>query len=102
MKQTRKKYAAEFKAKVALAALSNQMTLSEISEKYSISTSMISKWKAEFVANASAAFKDKPLSTADQEKEKQELYAKIGKLEMKLDFAKRVSKELGIPVPADD
>lgn len=78
------------------------MTLSEISEKYAVSTSMISKWKAEFVANASAAFKDKPVTAEEQEKEKQELYAKIGKLQVKLDFAKRVSKELGIPIPADD
>lgn len=27
---------------------------------------------------------------------------KIGRLEMKLDFAKRASKALGIPMPADD
>ena len=102
MKPNRKKYAAEFKVKVALAALSNQMTLSEISEKYAVSTSMISKWKTEFVTNASTAFKDKPVTAEEQEKERQELYAKIGKLQVKLDFAKRVSKELGIPIPADD
>jgi len=36
------------------------------------------------------------------EKETQELYAKNGKLEMMLDFAKRASKKLGIPMPADD
>lgn len=30
------------------------------------------------------------------------LYAKIGKLEVMLDFAKRASKKLGIPMPADE
>jgi hypothetical protein len=30
------------------------------------------------------------------------LYEKIGKLEMKLDFAKRASEKLRIPMPAND
>lgn len=36
------------------------------------------------------------------EKQKDRYLRKIGDLEMQLDFAKRVSKKLGIEMPADD
>jgi len=101
MKGKRKKYSAEFKTEVALAALQNQMTVSEITEKYQVSTGMIYKWRDALVANASAAFADKK---ADVSKDRQidNLHRKIGELEMMLDFAKRVSRQLGIEIPADN
>lgn len=36
------------------------------------------------------------------EKQKDRYLRKIGDLEMRLDFAKRVSRKLGIEIPADD
>jgi hypothetical protein len=35
------------------------------------------------------------------QKERDNLHRKIGELEMKLDFAKRVSRQLGISIPED-
>ena len=55
-KSTRRKHTAEFKAKVALEALREQSTLSELSSKYELSQAQISRWKSEFVKNAAAAF----------------------------------------------
>jgi len=101
-KTTRKKYTPEFKARVAIEALKEQSTLAELSRKYEVSQAMISRWKGELLQNAGTVFGSKGIGDAAQEAEKQRLYEKIGRLEMKLDFAKRVSKQLGIPVPADD
>lgn len=101
-KTTRKKYTPEFKARVALEALKEQSTLAELAKKYELSPAMISHWKADLVKNASAAFGAQGSSDEDIEKKNKELYAKIGKLEVMLDFAKRASKKLGIQMPADD
>ena len=44
---SRKKYSADFKAKVALEALKEQMTLPELEKKFGVSQYMISRWKRE-------------------------------------------------------
>ena len=92
----------EFKAQVAIEALKEQSTLAELAKKYEVSPTMISHWKADLVKNAGAAFGKQGKSEDEVEKKNQELYAKIGKLEVMLDFAKRASRKLGIPMPADE
>ena len=51
-KTTRRKFTAEFKAKVALEAIKDQQTLSELSRKFEVSPVIISRWKGEFLENA--------------------------------------------------
>ncbi len=102
MKGTRKKYDAKFKAKVALEAIKERETLNELAVKYEVSPVMISRWKKEFIANSSAAFEAPKIDDAYIEKQKDRYLRKIGDLEMQLDFAKRVSRQLGIEIPADD
>ena len=99
-KTSRKKYTPEFKAQVAIEALKEQSTLADLARKYEVSSTMISHWKADLVENAGAAFGRQGKSEEGVEKN-QKLHAKIGKLEVMLDFAKRTSRKLGIPVPAD-
>ena len=41
----RKNHAPEFKAKVALEAIREEMTLSELSKKYGVHATQISTWK---------------------------------------------------------
>lgn len=95
------KFTAEFKAQVALAAISNQMTVSEIVKKYNVSKTMVYQWKDEFLSNASKVF-ESDRATRQQEKQIDNLHRKIGELEMELDFAKRASRALGIGLPAKD
>jgi transposase-like protein len=50
MKQraSRRKFTAEFKAKVALEAVREQLTLAELSKKHEVAPVMTSRWKSEF------------------------------------------------------
>ena len=52
----RKQHSAEFKAQVAMAALSGSKTLAELASEYGIHPTMISAWKQELVKNAKSLF----------------------------------------------
>lgn len=96
-KQTRRKFSAEFKAKVALEAIKNQKTLAQLSQQFEVNAITISKWKSEFLENMSAIFdhgqeSKSAESTVDVEK----LYAQIGQLKVELDFLKKSARKLGI------
>jgi len=55
---------------------------------------MISKWKKEFMENASSAFEGK--QSAETEVDPEKLYAKIGQLEIENDFLKKTARKLGL------
>ena len=98
-KQTRRKFSPEFKAKVALEAAKEQLTLAQLSQKFEVNAVTISKWKSEFLANMSAAFSNaKESSTSEQEVPVEQLYAQIGKLKEELDFFKKSGWFLLIPI----
>jgi len=94
MKANRKKYSAEFKAKVALEALKERETLAELSKKYEVQANQISLWKQEFISRSSEIFST-PAPEKHEEKELEQLYAKIGKLEVERDWLKKISKKAG-------
>ncbi|MEQ8357922.1 MAG: transposase [Cytophagales bacterium] len=56
MKNKRRKFSSEFKARVALEAIKERDTLAELSKRYEISPVIISRWKKEFLENASSIF----------------------------------------------
>jgi transposase-like protein len=98
MKQTRRKFSAEFKAKVALEAIKEQKSLTQLAQEYEVNPVMISKWKSEFLANIAAVFANgKPVSNDNHEAHTEKLYAQIGQLKVELDFLKKSAKKLGIP-----
>ncbi len=52
----RTRYSAEFKAKVALAALSGSRTLAELASEYKVHPSQICNWKQALLENAPNLF----------------------------------------------
>jgi transposase len=52
----RKQHSAEFKARVAMAALSGEKTLAELSSEFGVHPTMISTWKQELMKRANELF----------------------------------------------
>ncbi len=50
MSKQRKTYSAEFKAKVALAAIKSQHTINEIASTYSVHPNQVTQWKEQALA----------------------------------------------------
>ena len=86
MKQTRKKYDAKFKAKVAIEAIKERETLNELAVKYELSPVMISRWEKEFLENSAAACETPKVDDATFEKQKDRYLRNIGDLGMQLDL----------------
>ena len=97
-KQIRRKFSPKFKAKVALEAAKEQLTLAQLSQQFEINAVTISKWKSEFLSNMGAAFANpKEVTKTEQEVPVEKLYAQIGQLKVELDFLKKSARKLGIP-----
>ncbi|WCM43539.1 transposase (plasmid) [Flavobacterium sp. CBA20B-1] len=95
MKQTRRKFSSEFKAKVAIEALKERETLQELALKFELHPNQISQWKQEFLEKSSQVF-DTKKAVKESEVEISELYNKIGKLEMEKEFLKKNLKRFGL------
>lgn len=93
-KQTRRKFSPGFKAKVALEAVKNQLTLAELAKKFDVNPMMISRWKAEFLSNMGSVF-EKSGKAEEPDVDTQELYAQIGQLKVENEFLKKSFKRLG-------
>jgi len=94
--QSRRKFTAAFKAKVALEALKNQKTLAELSTQFEVSSVMISKWKTEFLENMSLVFEKDSKKRNDENTDIDMLYAQIGQLKVENDFLKKSYRKLGL------
>lgn len=97
MKRSRRKFDSAFKAKVAIEALKERETLSELAVRYDLHPNQISQWKQEFLENSSVIF-DQKGSNSKQEPiiDVSKLYSKIGELEMEKDFLKKSLAKLGL------
>ena len=84
----RKQHSAEFKARVAMASLSGEKTLTELSAEFGVHPTMISNWKQELVKRASELFArgSKAAAVEDAQKVIDDLHRKIGQLQVERDF----------------
>ena len=96
MQTERRKFSSSFKAKVAIEALREQQTLSELSVKYELHPSEITYWKKQLLSGSEQIFSSgKPLQDkAKQKNEKDELHKKIGQLTIEVDWLKKKSEHL--------
>ena len=79
--KTRRRFSAEFKAKVALEAIRGERTLSELATKHQLHPNQITQWKRQAIENLAKAFDDKAADAqAGRDAEVTKLHAKIGQL----------------------
>lgn len=86
MPQHRTRHSAEFKAKVALAAMSESKTLAELASEYKVHATQITRWKQELLENAADLFGKGKKKEINHDAEVAELHRQIGKLKVENDF----------------
>jgi len=92
MKRTRRKFSAEFKAKVAIEALKEIKTVSELSQHFQVHPNLIAHWKKEFLSRAEKVFEtsnDESDEVKKLTKEKEELIQQIGQLTVDINWLKK-------------
>jgi len=94
MSVIRKSYTVEFKIKVVREILREEKTLAQIASEYGIHTNVIARWRDQALAALPGAFNDQTAAMqatalAAWEKEREELYAEIGKLSTQLAWMKK-------------
>jgi transposase-like protein len=89
MPRKRRSFNAEFKAKVVLELISGKKGLVEASREYNIKDTVLSRWKQEFMANATQVF-EQPQDVQEKEARIAELERMVGKLTMQIELQKKV------------
>ena len=91
----RKRYDANFKAKIALEAIKGEKTIAEIAGEHGLHPNQISTWKKQALEGLPGVMGDKRTKEAKrQEAKEDQLYRKIGQLEVELDWLKKKSSQL--------
>lgn len=86
-KMKRKRYSAEFKAKVALEAIKGEQTLAELATRFSLHPNMITNWKRQAINNMANAFDSRSeKNNSINDAQLKDLHAKIGQLTIERDF----------------
>jgi len=89
-KNKRRNFSADFKAKVAIEAIKEQQTLSELASKYELHPNQIAEWKRLFQSSASSIFVSETGKKSDKEAEDTaSLYEQIGRLQVENAFLKK-------------
>ena len=90
----RKRHTAEFKAKVALEALKDEMTVNQIAARYEVHPGQVSQWKKQALEQLVTGFSRGSKAERDKEDITEKLFAQIGQLKVENDWLKKKSIEL--------
>jgi transposase-like protein len=86
----RRKHSAEFKLKVALEAVKEQRTISQLASDYNLHPNQISSWKKQLLSAGGSLFsRSNQRNEQAQAAQEAELYEQIGRLKMELEWLKK-------------
>lgn len=92
-RRVRRTHSAEFKARVALAALREDRTMAELCQEFDLHVNQIADWKRQLIERAADAFDGAGASPAV---DLVPLQAKIGQLALENDFLERALNKAGL------
>ncbi len=93
MSGKRRRFTAQFKAKVAMEAVKGQRTIEELAGLYQVHPSRIAAWKKHLVEYSAMAFEESSGQGSDHSSPAltAQLYEQIGRLQMELSWLKKKS-----------
>jgi transposase-like protein len=94
-RKSRKIRSPEFKAKVALAAIQSQQTIAQLAALHGVHPIQITQWKKQLLSGAAGVFTTGVKHDTTQASIVPELYERIGRLDMELDWLKKKLSGLG-------
>ena len=91
MTRKREARSPEFKAKVALSAITERQTVAELVQKFGVHATQIHAWKKVLKEGAAELFADGRSKgrRVDPDEREAELYERIGRLNMELEWVKK-------------
>jgi transposase-like protein len=90
MPKQRNHYSADFKAKVALAAMKGQHTVNALAASFGVHPHQVLQWKKQALEAIPDAFSARRVrESQDEETLKAQLYQQIGQLKVELDWLKK-------------
>lgn len=94
-RRPRRNHSPAFKAKVALAALKGDRTMSELATQFDMHPNQIKQWKDQLLEGVAGVFGDKP-GSKEPEIDITSLHAKIGQLTLENDFLSGALDKAGL------
>ena len=96
-KRTRRNHTPAFKAKVALAAVKGDRTLSELAQQFDIHPNQITQWKGYLLEGSAGIFGQDRSAACTERVDLKGLHAKIGELVLENDFLESALGKAGLP-----
>ncbi len=85
----RRRFTADFKARVALEALRGTKTIQEVTSRYKVHPNQVGTWKKQAFAGLGSIFENGVGKSEDREHAVRDLHAKIGELTVQNDLLSR-------------
>ena len=95
-KRSRRTHSPAFKAKVALAAVKGEKTLSELAQQFDVHPNQIATWRSQLLEGAAGVFGQEKTEAKEAAVDMKALHAKIGELTLENDFLEGALSKAGL------